>query len=294
VKKRSLLIGLLVFGVLGLAFFFWVYSTTVLTESPVLADDRIALVRIEGVILDSKDTIEELKRYRENPAIKAILLRIDSPGGAVVPSQEIYEEIKRAREDGKKKVVSSMGTLAASGGYYIASATDKIVANPGTLTGSIGVIMELANVENLMKKVGVESVVIKSGSHKDLASPFRRMGDEERQILQNVMDDVHEQFIEAVSAGRGMSIEKVRSLADGRVFTGRQAKGIGLVDELGDLQHAIRITALLVGIKGEPRVIETKKKFNFFDLFREQLGTRWGAFTLTPGAIQLKYLLTLG
>jgi protease-4 len=292
VKKRSLLVGLLVFVVLGLGFFFWVYSTTVITESPVFSDDRIALIRIEGVILDAKDTIDELKRYGENPAIKAILVRIDSPGGAVVPSQEIYEEIKKARGDGKKKVVSSMGSLAASGGYYIASATDKIVANPGTLTGSIGVIMELANFENLMKKVGVESVVIKSGAHKDLASPFRKMSDEERQILQNVMDDVHEQFIEAVSAGRGMSIEKVRSLADGRVFTGRQAKGIGLVDELGDLQDAIRITASLVGIKGEPKVVETKKKFSFIDLFREQFGTSLGSFS--PGAIQLKYLLTLG
>ena len=293
-KKRSLLIGLIVFGVLALVFFVWVYSTTVLTESPVLADDRIALVRIEGVILDSKDTIDELKRYRQNPAIKAILIRIDSPGGAVVPSQEIYEEVKRARGDGKKKVVSSMGTLAASGGYYIASATDKIVANPGTLTGSIGVIMDLANVEGLMKKVGVESIVIKSGAHKDLASPFRKMGEEERKILQNVLDDVHEQFIEAVSAGRGMSIEKVRSLADGRIFTGRQAKGIGLVDELGDLQDAIRITASLVGIKGEPRVVETKKRFSFFDLFREEFGAKWGSFPLAPGAIQLKYLLTLG
>jgi len=294
VKKRSLLIGLLIFGVLGLVFFLWVYSTTVMTESPMLADDRIALVRIEGVILDSKDTLDELKRYRENPSIKAILIRIDSPGGAVVPSQEIYEEIKRIRGNGKKKVVSSMGTLAASGGYYIASATDKIVANPGTLTGSIGVIMELANVEGLMKKVGVESIVIKSGAHKDLVSPFRKMGVEERQILQNVMDDVHEQFIEAVSAGRGMSLEKVRSLADGRVFTGRQAKGIGLVDELGDLQDAIRITASLVGIKGEPKVVETKKRFSFFDLFREQFGAKWGSFSLAPGAVQLKYLLTLG
>ncbi len=293
-KKRPLLIGLLVFGVLALVFFLWVYRTTILTESPVFTDDRIALIRIEGVILDSKDTIDELKRYRENPAIKAILLRIDSPGGAVVPSQEIYQEIKRVREEGKKKVVSSMGTLAASGGYYIASATDKIVANPGTLTGSIGVIMELANVEGLMKKIGVESMVIKSGAHKDLVSPFRKMREEERQILQNVLDDVHEQFIEAVSEGRGMPIQKVRSLADGRIFTGRQAKEIGLVDELGNLQDAIRITASLVGIKGEPKVVETKKRFSLFDLFRDQFGAKWGSFPLAPGAIQLKYLLTLG
>jgi protease IV len=293
VKKRPLLTGLLVFGVLALIFFLWVYGTTIFTESPVLSDDRIALIRIEGVILDSKDTIDELKRYRENPAIKAILLRIDSPGGAVVPSQEIYEEVKKARVEGKKKVVSSMGTLAASGGYYIASASDKIVANPGTLTGSIGVIMELANVEGLMKKIGVESVVIKSGAHKDMVSPFRKMRKEEQQILQNVLNDVHEQFIEAVSEGRGMPIQKVRSLADGRIFTGRQAKQIGLVDELGDLQDAIRITASLVGIKGEPKVVETKKRFSFFDLFRDQFGGKWGFFPRMPGAIQLKYLLTL-
>jgi len=293
-KKRPLLIGLFVFSAFALIFFLWVYSTTIFTESPMLTDDRIALIRIEGVILDSRDTIDELKRYRENPAIKGILLRIDSPGGAVVPSQEIYEEVKKVREDGKKKVVSSMGTLAASGGYYIASASDRIVASPGTLTGSIGVIMELANVEGLMKKIGVESVVIKSGAHKDLVSPFRKMREEDRKILQNVLDDVYEQFIEAVSEGRKMPIQKVRSLADGQIFTGRQAKENGLVDELGGLQDAIRITASMVGIKGEPKVVETKKRFSIFDLFRDQFGGKWSSFPIAPGNVQLKYLLTLG
>src|SRR5215218_266435 len=170
-------------------------------------EDRIALIRVEGVILDSQTTVGELKRFGENPSIKAIVLRIDSPGGGVVPSQEIHDAIQRVRSKNNKAVIASMGSVAASGGYYIAAATDRIVANPGTLTGSIGVIMELANVEGLMKKIGVESVVVKSGAHKDLGSPFRAMNLEDRTILQNVMDDVHSQFIEAVAAGRSLDVK---------------------------------------------------------------------------------------
>src|SRR5574341_2109045 len=204
-------------------------------------EDRIALVRIEGIILDSQTTVGDLKRFGENPSIKAILLRIDSPGGGVVPSQEIYDAVKRVRTKNNKSIVASMGTVAASGGYYIAVATDRIMANPGTLTGSIGVIMELANVAGLLKKIGVASVVVTSARHKDIGSPFRQMGEEDRRILQNVMDDVHRQFIEAVAEGRSLQVADVQPLADGRIFTGRQAKSERLVDELGDLEDAIKL-----------------------------------------------------
>src|SRR3972149_6074734 len=227
--------------------------------------EKIAVVKIEGVILDSKDIIEELREHRENKSVKAIMLRIDSPGGAVAPSQEIYTEVLNIRDEGKKKIVTSMGSVAASGGYYIASASDRIVANPGSVTGSIGVILELANVSGLMKKVGVESVVIKSGKFKDVGSLFRTMTTEERELLQGVIDDTYDQFVEAVSVGRGISKEDLIPIADGRVFTGRQAKKLGLVDELGSMQDAIKITADMAGIKGEPDIIEKKKKVSIFE-----------------------------
>lgn len=231
--------------------------------------DKVALVRVEGPIVDSKNTVDEIKEYVKDVSVKAIVLRVDSPGGAVVPSQEIYEEVKKAVS--KKKIVVSMGSLAASGGYYISSPASKIVANPGTLTGSIGVIMEIPNLEGLMNKVGVKTEVIKSGKHKDIASVFRGIGKEERVILQGVLDDVHEQFIKAVSEGRKMLLEDTRKIADGRIFTGKQAMSIGLVDELGDLEDAIKVASKLSGIKGEPSVVSKKEKFSFIDLLRGKL-----------------------
>jgi protease-4 len=253
--------------------------------------DRIAVIRVEGVILDAQQTVGELKRFGESQSVKAIVLRIDSPGGGVVPSQEIYDAVKRVRNKNNKAVIASMGTVAASGGYYIAAATDRIIANPGTLTGSIGVIMELANLEGLLKKIGVESVVVKSGAHKDLGSPFRKMNEGDRQILQSVMDDVHNQFIEAVAEGRSLEIKDVQSLADGRIFTGRQAKDIKLVDELGDLDDAIRLAADMAGIEGEPKVVEPRKRFSIRDLIESHLFgplPRWDFQT----GVNLKYLMT--
>jgi protease-4 len=263
---------------------------TVFPDLDLSSEERIAVVRVEGVILDAQQTIGELKRYGENPLVKAIVIRIDSPGGGVVPSQEIHDAVKRIRDKHNKLVIASMGTVAASGGYYIAAATDRIVANPGTLTGSIGVIMELANVEGLMKKIGVESVVIKSGDHKDLGSPFRAMNGEDRHILQNVMDDVHSQFIEAVAAGRSLDIKEVRALADGRIFTGRQAKTAKLVDELGDLNDAIKLAADMGGIEGEPRVVEPRKRFSIRDFIEGRFGGILPNLQLETG-IRLKYLM---
>jgi protease-4 len=253
-------------------------------------DDRIALIRVEGVILDAQTTIGELKRFSENPSVKAIVIRIDSPGGGVVPSQEIYDAVKRVRSKSNKAVIASMGSVAASGGYYIAAATDRIVANPGTLTGSIGVIMETANVEGLLQKIGVEGVVIKSGKYKDVGSPLRKMSADERGLLQAVMDDVHKQFIEAVAEGRSLELRAAQALADGRIFTGRQAKDAKLVDELGDLEDAIQLAAEVVGIEGEPKVVEPRRRFSLREILDSKLSMLFPKLDVQPG-VSMKYLM---
>lgn len=292
--RRPLVTGIVVFVVLAVAFFLGTYLTALLIEQPPSESNQIALVRIEGVIMDAGEPVDQLREFAENEAIKAILIRIDSPGGAVVPSQEIYDEVRKIRAEGRQKIVVSMGSVAASGGYYIASASDRIIANPGTLTGSIGVIMEMPNFEGLMKKIGVESTVIKSGSRKDLISPFRKLGDEERAILQRVMDDVHDQFIQAVADGRGLEKDTVAAIADGQVFTGRQAKDEGLIDEIGSFEDAIKITGELAGIVGRPVVVEPKRRFSLSDYLSALFGGRIGAFTDPIPAIRLNYLWTWG
>lgn len=294
-RRDPLIVGLWLFVGLAVVVFLAGYAVTRVTEGSgpgmIATGDQIGLVRIEGVLFDVKETLDELRRYQEDPAIRAIVVRIDSPGGAVVPAQEIYSQIQKARTKGKR-VVASMGLVAASGGYYIASATEKIVSNPGTITGSIGVIMHLSNVEGLMKKIGVESVTLKSGTLKDSGSPFRKMLPAERRAFQQVLDDIHAQFIEAVATGRGLPVEKVRAIADGRVFTGRQAKAIGLVDELGDLQDAVKLTATLAGITGEPRVIEPRRPFSLTQFLRSQAATLIGLPGLqAPGPVSLQYLM---
>lgn len=252
--------------------------------------DRIAVIRVEGVIIDSQVTVGELKRFSENPSVKAIVLRIDSPGGGVVPSQEIHDAVRQVRSKTSKTVIASMGNVAASGGYYIAAATDRIVANPGTLTGSIGVIMETANVEGLLQKIGVEGVVIKSGKFKDVGSPLRKMSEEERGLMQAVMDDVHKQFIEAVAEGRAMEMAEAQALADGRIFTGRQAKEVKLVDELGNLDDAIQLAADAVGIEGEPKVVEPRRRFSVRELLESQFTGLFPKLDFHPG-VSMKYLM---
>ncbi|MBI4400360.1 MAG: signal peptide peptidase SppA [Nitrospirae bacterium] len=276
--------------VLLAGFLLVVLANAMLPELELMGEDRIALIRVEGVILDAQQTVGDLKKYGESHAVKAIVLRIDSPGGGVVPSQEIHDAVKRVRSKNSKAVVASMGTVAASGGYYIAAATDRIIANPGTLTGSIGVIMELANLEGLLKKIGVESVIVKSGRHKDIGSPLRKMSEEDRRILQSVMDDVHGQFIEAVAEGRSMDIREVQPLADGRIFTGRQAKDFKLVDELGDLDDAIKLAAEMVGIEGEPKVVEPRKRFSIRELIESRLFAALPRLDFQTG-VSLKYLM---
>jgi protease-4 len=239
----------------------------VMLQKNIPIGEKVALISIEGMIMDSKDTVDEIKEYVKDPSIKAIVMRIDSPGGAVAPAQEIYEEIRKTVK--KKKVIVSMGSIAASGGYYIASPATKIVANPGTLTGSIGVIMEIPNIEGLMNKLGIKTEVVKSGRHKDMASLFRGIKKEEREILQNVLDDVHDQFIKAVAEGRKMLYDDVKKIADGRIFTGEQALKAGLIDELGSLDDAVQTAAKLSGIKGEPVVISKKERFSLINLLRD-------------------------
>jgi protease-4 len=284
-RRRRRLFWIVVLGILLL-----LAANTLLPDWDLSGEDKVAVVRVEGVILDPQQTVRDLKRYGESPSVKAIVLRIDSPGGGVVPSQEIYDAVRRVRAKHSKTVVASMGTVAASGGYYIAAATDRIMANPGTLTGSIGVIMELANVEGLLKKIGVESVVVKSGEHKDLGSPFRQMKEQERRILQNVIEDVHAQFIEAVAEGRSLKIAEVRPLADGRIFTGRQAKAERLVDELGDLEDAVKLAAELAGIEGEPKVVEPRRRFSIRDLLESRVFNSLPGFDFQTG-VSLKYLM---
>lgn len=257
--SKKLKIILIIFGII-----FFLSLIVALMEGP-FSPGKVGLVNIKGIIVESKSTIEEIRRYRKDPTIRAIVIRVDSPGGAVVPSQEIYEEIKRTIKS--KPVVVSMGSIATSGAYYISSPATKIVANPGTLTGSIGVLIEIPNIKGLLDKVGVKTEVIKSAKYKDITSPFKSLQSDEREILQTVIDDVHEQFIKAVSEGRKIPIEKVRKIADGRVFTGLKAKDLGLIDETGDLNHAIKVAAELAKIKGEPEVV-TKKTPPFIELLK--------------------------
>jgi protease-4 len=230
--------------------------------------EKIALVEISGQIADSRDIVRQLSKYRRDDDIKAIILRINSPGGAVAPSQEIYDEVLRVRAD-NKKIYASMGSLAASGGYYIAVAADRIFANPGTLTGSIGVIMAFGNAEKLMEKIGLEPQVVKSGKYKDVGSPARKMTAEERIYLQRVVNDVHQQFIDAVAKGRDITTKEAAKLADGRVFTGRQALKLKMVDEMGGLEDVIVKLGETTGIQGRPKVIWEEPPKGFMEWLME-------------------------
>jgi protease-4 len=223
-----------------------------------LAKDAVAIVTVEGVIEDSRDTVRALDRLGANQGVRAVVLRVDSPGGGVAPSQEIYDAVFRVRE--KKPVIASLGNLAASGGYYIASACESIVANPGTLTGSIGVIMQTGNISELLKKLGLQGVIVKAGKFKDIGSPLREMTEEERRLLEGLLDNVHGQFIGAVAKGRKLTVDEVRPLADGRIYSGEQALGLHLVDQLGGLRDAVYLAAQRAGITGDPHWIEIDKR----------------------------------
>jgi protease-4 len=290
-KRRPILTGLLV--ILGLLVFFSAFFLLLgrysgKPDRRLASGGKVAVVEIRGVIAQSSGPINELHQYLEEEDVKAIVLRIDSPGGGVGPSQEIHREVVKARK--KKKIITSMGSVAASGGYYVACATDLIVANPGTITGSIGVIMQFTNLEDLLKKIGIRGMVIKSGDHKDIGSVFRQMTPEEKEILQRVIDNVHQQFIQAVAEGRKMDRAKVASLADGRIMTGEQARAAGLVDQLGNLDDAIDSAAKLVGIKGKPQVLYPRKKITVWDVLMKDMANTL-LEKLSEGGFDLSYRL---
>jgi len=220
--------------------------------------EKIGIVNIEGAITDSEPVVTQLVQFRKDKGIKAIVLRIDSPGGAVAPSQEIYWEVKKAAAS--KTVIASMGKVAASGGYYVACAANKIVANPGTLTGSIGVLMEFLQVEELLKKIGVGLEVLKTGEFKDIGSPHRKLSEKDRELISSLLSDIQKQFVEAVARGRNLPIEKVREIADGRILSGAQSKEHGLVDELGNFQDALELAKKMTGVEGEVTLVYPKKK----------------------------------
>ena len=265
-KKHPVLFGLCLVFSLGLASIVLFYGLSAYrgNDNIFYKSEKIGIVNIRGVISGSQDAIEQIEEFGKDKSVKAVVLRIDSPGGGVASSQEIYAAVKRIRKH--KIVVASLGSVAASGGYMIACAADKIVANPGTVTGSISAIMYFANAEDLLKKIGLKFSVIKSGKFKDIGSPARGMSDEEKQILQALVDDIYFQFVDTVSEDRKIPREVVKNIADGRVFTGRQALQHKLIDFLGDRSFAERLATKMAGMKEIPEVVyPPKKDITFLD-----------------------------
>jgi protease-4 len=249
---------------LGLVMTFF-FSVTGPSE-PFSLREKIGILPIEGTITESDTLVAQLVEFRKDRRIKAVILRVDSPGGSVAPSQEIYREIRRTIQT--KKVVASLGGIAASGGYYVACAANKIVASPGTLSGSIGVIMEFVEAEELLKKIGVSVEVLKTGEFKDVGSFNRKLTERDREMLRSLVFDVQRQFVEAVAQGRNLPVEKVREIADGRVLSGAQCKDLGLVDQLGNFEDAVELAKTLTGIKGEVSLVYPKKpRVRWWNLF---------------------------
>ena len=284
-RGRTIFIALgVTVGVIGLFFLtVWVLMS-VLEGGGFPVGQKVAIVELEGLIIQADPIVRELNEHRENPSVKAVVIRVNSPGGVVAPTQEIYSALQRFRKsDRPKPVVASLGSVAASGGYYVATAADRIYASPGTLTGSIGVIMQMANVEGLLKKVGVDFVVLKAGQYKDIGNFARTMTPEERRILQALLDDVYNQFVDAVARGRNLDKATVESFADGRIVSGQQAKQLKMIDELGGLDEAIEGAAKLAGLPPRPRLILPRKRFSLSDLLKDQLGLPLPAGQLFSG-----------
>jgi protease-4 len=259
-KSRSLWTGCLVTALVVL-FFLGLsgVALTLLGKGSIFGPgERVGVVEIKGVLTDSRKIIKQLDRYRDDRTVKAIVLRINSPGGAVGPSQEILREVEKVRK--KKKIVASLGTVAASGGYYIACGANLIMANRGTATGSIGVIMQFANVEGLTKKLGLDLFNLKSGRYKDAGSPFRPMTPADKAYLQGLLDNIYQQFLSDVARNRKIPLAKLRTLAEGKVYTGEQAKQLGLVDAFGNLPDAIEKAGRLGGIKGKVKAVFPEKE----------------------------------
>ncbi len=269
-KSRPLLIVLTILlvvaivlgGTLLLVLHFFNPSSTGLFE------EKIGVVSITGTISSSKKISSELVKFAKDDSIRAIILRINSPGGGVGATQEIYREVQKITS--QKPVVASMGSVAASGGYYVAAPATKIVSNPGTITGSIGVFIQFVRLEELMNKIGVDLEIVKSGEFKDMGSPDRKLTQRDREIIDALIRDLQGQFVSAVASGRTLSVEKVQEIADGRIFSGARAKDLGLVDFMGNFQDAVEITKKIVGIKGDVALVYPKKSTSeLWNLFLE-------------------------
>ena len=299
-NKKLVLYGLLCFcalaTVLGLVQLFKSGGANPATgektslEIPKLGKNGIAVVYIYGDIYVERQTsvfpgfmagadqiVDRLRKLGKNPNVKGVVLRINSPGGSTGASQEIYEEVKKLRQNGKKIVVS-MGDVGASGAYYISCPADKIIANPSTITGSIGVIFNFSNMEELFKKIGVKFEVVKSGKNKDIGAFWRAPREEERKLLQGLIDGTYEQFVKAVAEGRKLPVEKVRELADGSIYTGEQALKLGLIDQLGDFPDAIQEAGRLTGLGDDPYFI---KDYSSVEKFWEMFGRKFDDSSLS-------------
>jgi protease-4 len=246
---------------------------------------RVALVRVQGVLAGGRLVLDELDTMSSTPGIRALVLRVDSPGGGASASQEIYEKVVEIRDTGLPVIVS-MGSVAASGGYYVACPADSILANPASITGSIGVRMSFTNLEELFAKIGVDFETVKSGEFKDTGAWDRPLTPEERELLQGTVDDIHNQFVETIALERDMPIDEVRAIADGRIFSGRQALDAGLIDALGTLDDAIRVAGRMGGIEGEPRVQEPvrRERLTLGDILRGSLAGALGPMASNPEA----------
>jgi protease-4 len=291
-KSKTLFIGLGVGASIVALFAFCIVAAKLLLNEKniIFTGGKIGIIEVQGMIVDSSEFIKQLHEFRDNDRIRAVVLRIDSPGGAVGPSQEMYEEVRKFTQ--KKKMVVSMGSLAASGGYYIAAPANMIFANPGTVTGSIGVLMKLSNIQGLLGKVGLNSFVLKSGKFKDSGSPVRSMTKEDEQILQGVIDSMHGQFVKAVADGRKIPVEEVGRIADGRIFSGEQALRFKLVDRLGNLQDAVSEAAKMAGIKGEPELVyPPEKKKSLIDFIIEGTSDRIANKLRLESGISARYEL---
>jgi len=289
-RKSDWIIG----GLLGGGVLFIAILMVLLVFGPMLSSassfsyngkGRIALIEIRGPISRAQDTISQIIKHREDDSVRAIVLRIESPGGAVAPTQEIFDELRKTREAGKI-IVASMGSVAASGGYYIACSADSIIANPGTITGSIGVIMEVPHAEGLLDKVGIGWQVVKSGKHKDIGSLSRGMTDKEIGLLQSVIDDVYDQFVDAVTRYRPLSREEVVELADGRIYTGNQAVLLRLVDRLGTYQDAIALAGKMAGLPEKPKVVRQRPK-TFFEMLMDNMDSMTRLYS--PDIVEYRY-----
>jgi len=260
---RWLIFGLVGFGILLLALFSLAYysfrPSSEFAYSITGFGEKIGIIDLDGVILSPKDKVEQLKQLADDDSIRAIIIRIESPGGGAAASEEIYREVKRIRDEKHKRIVASIGTVGASGAYYVASATNKIFANEASIVGSIGVIAEWVNYEELLRWARLKAIVFKAGEFKDTGSPVRAMTPQEKQYFQGLIDNMHQQFIHSVAEGRHMKDDEIRPLADGKVWTGEQAVPLKLIDQIGDFETVVRETAKEVGINGKPALVRIRK-----------------------------------